>query len=43
VEMRTGMVSLVPIHVDRDAVEEADARHRSTVRPRAAATAAAKR
>jgi hypothetical protein len=34
VEMRAGVVGLVPVHKDRDAVEEADPGHPVTVRTR---------
>jgi hypothetical protein len=34
VEMRAGVVGLVPVHEDRDAVEEADPGHPVTVRAR---------
>jgi hypothetical protein len=36
VEMRLRVVSFVPVHVDRDPVEEADPRHCLTVRSRPA-------
>jgi hypothetical protein len=37
VEMWARVPALIPVHIDRDSVEEADPRHAATVRPPAAA------